>query len=65
MAHAVGRVRLELDCEAALARLFLAQGKSGAAQHHGDTVRALATAIGASLESSGLEARLRLPADVC
>ncbi len=65
MAQAVGRVRLQLDTGAALARLFLAQGKSGAAQHHGDTARALAAAIEASLESSGLEARLRLPADVC
>jgi tetratricopeptide (TPR) repeat protein/transcriptional regulator with XRE-family HTH domain len=57
LAQDIGRVRLEMDAEAALARLFGAQGQSDAAQRHGAEARVIAAAIGKSLASSGLEAR--------
>ena len=59
LAEDIGRVRLQLDTQAALARLFAAQGQHDAAQRHGAKARAIAEAIEKSLESSGLEARLR------
>jgi hypothetical protein len=46
-----------LDTEAALARLCAAQGTRDAAQRHEAKARAIAEAITASLESSGLEGR--------
>ncbi len=55
----IGRVRLQMDAEAALARLLEAQGQSDAARGHGAKARAIAEAIEKSLVSSGLEARLR------
>jgi tetratricopeptide (TPR) repeat protein len=58
LAEDIGRVRLRLDAEAALARLLTAQGQRDAAQHHGAKARAMAEAIEKSLVSSGLEARL-------
>ena len=58
IAEDVGRVRLEMDSQAALARLLAAQGQSGIAQRHSDKARAIGAAIEQSLESSGLEARL-------
>jgi hypothetical protein len=61
LADQIGRVRLQMDAHAALARLFGASGEPAAAQRHGDLARAAARAIEASLASSGLEARLRLP----
>ena len=60
LAEDIGRVRLQMDAEAALARLFAAQGQSDAAQRHGAKARAIAEAIEKSLESSGLEARLHM-----
>ena len=54
----IGRVRLQLDAQAALARLLDAQHKPEAAQQHLDTARTIAEAISTSLQSSGLEARL-------
>ncbi len=60
LAEAIGRVRLQMDVETALARLFRSQGQNDAAQRHGATARIIAEAIGKSLESSGLEARLRM-----
>ena len=60
LAEAIGRVRLQMDAQAALARLLAAQGQGDAAQRHGAKVRAIAEAIEKSLESSGLEARLRM-----
>ncbi len=59
LAEAIGRVRLQMDVQAALARLLAAQGQRDAAQRHDATARAIAEAIESSLESSGLEARLR------
>ena len=56
----IGRVRLQMDAEAALARLLGAQGQSDAAQRHGAKAHAIAEAIEKSLLSSGLEARLRM-----
>ena len=60
LAEDIGRVRLQMDAQAALARLLAAQGQRGAAQRHGTTARAIAEAIEKSLETSGLEARLRM-----
>ena len=56
----IGRVRLQMDSQAALARLLAAQGQRDAAKRHHAKARAIAEAIGKSLESSGLEARLRV-----
>jgi tetratricopeptide (TPR) repeat protein/DNA-binding XRE family transcriptional regulator len=63
LAEDVGRVRLQLDLQSALARLFAARGLRDAAQHHGANARAIREVIETSLVSSGLEARLR-PIDV-
>jgi tetratricopeptide (TPR) repeat protein len=59
LAGEIGRVRLQMDAEAALARLLGAQGQSEAAQRHGAKARAIAEAVEKGLVSSGLEARLR------
>ena len=61
LADATGRVRLQLDTQAALARLCAAHGQSDAAQRHGERARAIGQAIEASLVGSGLAARLQLP----
>ncbi len=58
MAADVGRVRLRMDAESALARLYEAQGQREAAQRHDANRRAIVEAIEKSLASSGLEARL-------
>lgn len=60
LAEEVGRVRLQMDAQAALARMFAAQGQRDAAKRHGATACAIAEAIERSLESSGLDARLRM-----
>jgi len=62
LAEDVGRVRLEMDAAAALARLLGAMGRSDAAQRHSARARAIAEAIELSLASSGLEARPKLMA---
>jgi tetratricopeptide (TPR) repeat protein/transcriptional regulator with XRE-family HTH domain len=59
LAGDIGRVRLEMDAEAALARLLRAQGQSDVAQRHDANARAIAEAIEKSLISSGLELRHR------
>ncbi|MDO8705860.1 MAG: AAA family ATPase [Sulfuricaulis sp.] len=59
LADDIGRVRLQMDAESALACLFGAQGQSDAAQRHGAKARTIAAAIEKSLESSGIETRLR------
>ena len=61
LADATGRVRLQLDTHAALARLHAAQGQPDAAQRHRERAMALRQAIEASLVGSGLEARLLCP----
>ena len=61
LADATGRVRLQWDTQAALARLCAAQGQPEAAQRHGERAMALRQAIEASLVGSGLEARLSRP----
>ena len=63
LAEDIGRVRLQMDAEAGLARLFTAQGQRDAAQRHGARARAIAEAIEKRLVSSGLEARLPLTGD--
>jgi len=60
LAEEIGRVRLQMDTQAALARLLAAQGQRDTAQRHGATARAIAEIIEKSLESSGLEARLHI-----
>ena len=57
LAENIGRVRLQMDAEAALARLHGSQDRSGAAQRHGANARAIAEAVAESLVSSGLDAR--------
>ncbi len=63
LAEAIGRVRLQMDSEAALARLFRAKGQRDTAQRHGAKARAIAEAIEKSLESSGLEAWFHMSSD--
>jgi hypothetical protein len=58
-AEDVGRARLQLDLQSALARLFAPRGLRDAAQRHGAKARAIREAIETSLVSSGLEAGLR------
>ncbi|MBI5462939.1 MAG: AAA family ATPase [Gammaproteobacteria bacterium] len=58
LAESIGRVRLQMDTQAALARLFSAQAAHDVARHHNTKARAIAVAIEQSLVSSGLEARL-------
>ena len=62
-AEAIGRVRLQMDVESALARLYGVQGRRDASEHHAAKSRAIAENIEASLAASGLTAQLR-PADV-
>ncbi len=58
LAEDIGRVRLQRDTQAVLARLLATQGQHDAAQRHGAKARAITEAIEKSLVSSGLEARL-------
>jgi tetratricopeptide (TPR) repeat protein len=58
LAEDIGRVRLQMDTQIALARLSAVQGQHDAAQRHNTKARVIAEAIEKSLESSGLEARL-------
>ncbi|MBU2478463.1 MAG: hypothetical protein KKA36_05180, partial [Gammaproteobacteria bacterium] len=60
LAEDVGRVRLQMDVQAALARTLATQGQRNAAQRLDTKAHAIAVAIEKSLESSGLEARLHL-----
>jgi len=60
LAKDIGRVRLQMDAEDALARLLRAQARSDDAQHHAVKARAIAEAIAKSLVSSELEGRLKL-----
>lgn len=55
IAKEIGRVRLEMDVEAALDRLFQAQGNRDAAHLHATRTHAIARAIEQSLIGSGLE----------
>jgi hypothetical protein len=59
LAQDIGRVRLQMDTQSALARLFAAQGQRDDAQRHSAKARAIAESIERSLESSGLKAQLR------
>ena len=61
LADTIGRVRLQIDAQAALARLCVAQGQDNAAQRHRERALAIAQAVEISLLSSGLTARLHLP----
>ncbi len=63
LAQDIGRVRLQMDTQAALARVLGAQGSSDAARRHAAKARAIAQTIEGSLESSGLEARWRTTGD--
>ena len=61
LARDIGRISIEMDAEAALARLFEAQGQGDAAQRHVGRARALEQAIERSLESFGLPPRSSAP----
>ena len=58
LAEDIGRVRLQLDTHAALARLHGSQGEVELARRHDTKARTIAGAIENSLVSSGLDARL-------
>jgi hypothetical protein len=60
LAEDIGRVRLHMDTQAALARLSDAQSQRDTAQHHAAKASEIADAIEKSLESSGLVAQLRI-----
>jgi tetratricopeptide (TPR) repeat protein len=60
LAEDIGRVRLQLDAEAALARLLAAKGQRSAAKGRVAKAHAIAETIERSLASSGLETRLRV-----
>lgn len=60
LAEDIGRVRLQMDTQAALARLLKVQGQHDDSRRHVSTARAIAEAIEKSLESSGLKARFRM-----
>ena len=60
LAEEIGRVRLQLDAQAALARLLSAKGQHPAAQRHRANAHAIADAVEKSLASSGLKAHLRV-----
>ena len=63
LAGHIGRVRLQMDAEAALARLCSAQRRRDSAREHAVRTRTLAEAIERSLGASGLQARLAEGAD--
>lgn len=60
LAEDIGRVRLQMDVQLALARLLVAQGRIEVAQRHDTKALAIAEAIEKSLESSALDARLHM-----
>ena len=60
MAEEIGRMRLQMDTQAALARLLRARGEHETARSHDDKVRGFADRIEKSLESSGLAAQLHI-----
>lgn len=60
LAHDIGRVRLQMDVQAALARLHAAQGRRDAAERHRVKAREIAQAIEASLASTELQGQVRL-----
>jgi tetratricopeptide (TPR) repeat protein len=61
-ADGIGRVRLQMDLQAAQARLCSAQGRNDAAKSHAARSRAIADAIQGSLASYGLKAQLQTSA---
>ncbi|HCX34477.1 MAG TPA: hypothetical protein DHV08_13650, partial [Rhodocyclaceae bacterium] len=63
LAEDIGRVRLQMDVQRALARVLEAQGDRAAAQRRDAAARAIAQAIEQSLKSSGLDARLPITGD--
>jgi tetratricopeptide (TPR) repeat protein len=63
LAENIGRVRLQMDTESALARLLEAQGASDVAQRHAANARGIAEGVKKSLISSGLEMPLRMTGD--
>lgn len=60
LAQDIGRVRLQMDAHAALARLLGGQGRQDAAQAHRAQVHTIAQTIESGLASSGLDALVRL-----
>jgi len=60
LAEDVGRVRLQMDIQVALARTLATQGQRNASQNHSAKAHAIAEEIDRSLAFSGLEAQLFL-----
>jgi len=60
LAEEIGRVRLQLDTQVALARLSDTQHMPDAAQQYFETAQAIAEKISNSLQSSGLEAQIMM-----
>jgi tetratricopeptide (TPR) repeat protein/transcriptional regulator with XRE-family HTH domain len=60
LAEDIGRVRLQMDVQNALSRLHAVRGRRDDARRHESKAHLIADAIERSLESSGLEARLRM-----
>jgi len=58
LAEDVGRVRLQMDIQSALACLQTAQGRRAAAKNYVARARAIKQSMEKSLESSGLQARI-------
>jgi len=56
----IGRVRLQMDSQDALARLYKVQGQKAKAQQHASKARKIAEAIGLSLGITTLKAQLKL-----
>ena len=57
LAEETGRVRLQMDTQDALSRLFAALGQRETVQRHSTNARTIADVIGKSLDASGLTAR--------
>jgi tetratricopeptide (TPR) repeat protein/transcriptional regulator with XRE-family HTH domain len=60
LAKDIGRVRLQLDTNTALARLFAAKGEQAVSQQHAARAQTLIESIEGSLTSTGLKAQLRI-----
>lgn len=60
LAKNIGRIRLQLDTNTALARLFAAKGEQAASQQHAARAQTLIESIEGSLTSTGLRAQLRM-----
>ena len=63
LADTIGRLRLQMDLQSALARLSEGQDQPDAARLHRTRAHAIAQDIASSLASSGLEVQFRMLSD--